>query len=235
MDQQRSDRRVDAAAERADDLAIAHLPANAAGRLLDERGHRPIAGAATDVEREVFEDLEAAVGVRDFRMEQQAVERALRVFHRRHRRVGAGRDDAKAGRRGRDVVAMAGPDAQLARDAAEKARPRVADLDHRVAELTMRRRRDASAQRVGHQLHAVADAEHGRAHLEHRGIRFRRAALGNALGPAREDDADRLSRAQHVHRRMERQNLAVDRQLAQPARDQLRELRAEVEDENRLM
>ena len=38
-----------------------------------------------------------------------------------------------------------------------------------------------------------------------------------------------------VDRRVERQNLAVDRQLAQPARDQLRELRAEVEDENRLM
>ena len=36
-------------------------------------------------------------------------------------------------------------------------------------------------------------------------------------------------------RGVERQNLAVDRQLAQAARNQLRELRAEIENENGLM
>ena len=33
-------------------------------------------------------------------------------------------------------------------------------LDRREAELAVRRRRDFPAERVGHQLHAVADAEH---------------------------------------------------------------------------
>ena len=51
---------------------------------------------------------------------------------------------------------------------------------------------------------------------------------------------DRMSptgwlRAERLERRVERQNLGVDRQLAQATRNQLRELRAEIENENRLM
>ena len=76
MDQQRRDRRVDAAAQAADDAPVAHLLADPRGRLLDERRHRPVAGAAADVEGEVAEDLEAAVGVRDLGVEEQRVRAA---------------------------------------------------------------------------------------------------------------------------------------------------------------
>ena len=41
--------------------------------------------------------------------------------------------------------------------------------------------------------------------------------------------------AMRVERRVERQDLAVDGQLAQTSRDQLRELRPEIENQNRLM
>ena len=67
MDDHRRDGRVHAAAERADDAPLAHLRANPRRRLVDERGHRPVARAAADAEREVAQDLEPAIGVRDLR------------------------------------------------------------------------------------------------------------------------------------------------------------------------
>ena len=96
MDDQRGDRRIHAAAQRADDASVADLRANPRRRLLDKRRHRPVAGAAADAEGEVAQDLEAALGVDDFGMEQQRVEAALRVRHRRDRRVGAGRDHRRS-------------------------------------------------------------------------------------------------------------------------------------------
>ena len=64
---------------------------------------------------------------------------------------------------------------------------------------------------------------------------MRRAFFIDAARPARQDDADRALRLDVVDRGIERKNLAVDRQLAQPPRNQLGELRAEIQDENGLM
>ncbi len=72
VNDERRHRRVDAAAQRADDMSVAHLGANPGRRLLHERGHRPVAGAAADAVREVAQDLEAMVGVDDFRVKQAA-------------------------------------------------------------------------------------------------------------------------------------------------------------------
>jgi hypothetical protein len=108
-------------------------------------------------------------------------------------------------------------------------------VDHRVTELAMRRGRHAPAQRVRHQLHAVADAEHGHAQAHHAGIALRRTGFRHALRAAGEDDAGGPASLERLERRVERQNLAVDGQLAQAPRDQLGELRAEIENENRLM
>ena len=99
----------------------------------------------------------------------------------------------------------------------------------------MRRRRHLPAERVGHQLHAVADAEHRHAARRTRPVAVRRAGLGDALRPARQDDArPGAAPAISAERRVERQDLGVDRQLAQPARNQLGELRAEIEDDDGL-
>ena len=76
----------------------------------------------------------------------------------------------------------------------------------------------------------------GRAHLKHARDRDFGAPLSETLlGPPDRMMPTGLRARSTSHGRVERQNLAVDGQLAQPARDQLRELRAEVEDENRLM
>ena len=70
--------------------------------------------------------------------------------------------------------------------------------------------------------------------LEHRRVAVRRAGSETLFGPP-----DRMiptgRRARDLReRRIERQNLGVDRELAQAARDQLGELRAEVEDDDGL-
>src|SRR2546426_5804213 len=241
--EQRRDRRVDAAAQRADDASAVYLLSDPRRRLVDKRRHRPVAGAAADAEREVTQDLEAALGVHDLRMEQQRVELALRMRHRGHRRIRAGRDDGEAIRRGGDEVTVAGPHADLVGHLAEqrgriggseRTRPTY-DADFRVAELALRRRRDATAERVRHQLHAVADAEHRFAEVVDLRIAFRRARLRHALGSAREDDPHRIPRADFFDRRVRRPHFRVHRQFSQPPSDELGVLRAEIQNDDGLV
>ena len=76
----------------------------------------------------------------------------------------------KPGRRGRDEVAVARPHAQLVGHAVEERAPSASLTRAPCAWPNSRcaARRDAAAERVGHQLHAVADAEHRHAQLEQR-------------------------------------------------------------------
>ena len=67
----RRDRGVDAAAQAEHDPAVADLLADPRRRFLDERAHRPVAGAAADVEREMAQHVGAVLGVRDLGMKQQ--------------------------------------------------------------------------------------------------------------------------------------------------------------------
>ena len=129
---------------------------------------------------------------------------------------------------------MTGPHSQFGPDGREHRRV-LLDPDRRHAELAMRRGRHFAAKRVGHQLHAVADAEHGHAGVEYRRLAARRRGLRHAAWPARQHDADGPSRANLRDRRVEGQDFGVDGQLPQPARNQLRELRSEIEDDDGLM
>ena len=91
---------------------------------------------------------------------------------------------------------------------------------------------DRAAEPGHHQLEAVADAQDRHAGVEEPGRRGRRAVGVDRRGAAGQDD--RLGPlGQHLrdrHRR--RDDLGVDVALAHPAGDQLRVLRAEVDDEN---
>ena len=211
---------------------------DARGRLVDERRHRPVARAAADAVGEVPEDLEAALGVRDLGVKQQRVQRRAGVLHRRDRRVGARRDDGEARRRGGDEVAVARPHAELAGHCANRSvwprarRPHVHDARGRTRDAAPAPRgRRACRSSAACRSRCRAPACRGR----RRRVAARRARLRHAARAAREDDADGLARAQRLARRVERQNLAVDGQLAQAARDELRVLRAEIENENGLM
>src|SRR6185436_20763022 len=113
---------VDAAADRGDRLR----PADGLPDLLDFPAavvaEVPRRRAAGDVEEEVAQDGDAALGVRDLGMELDAVAAPLRVLERGDRRVLRRRRGAEAGRAGQDAVAMTGPDALPRRRAGEERR-----------------------------------------------------------------------------------------------------------------
>ncbi len=101
-----------------------------------------------------------------------------------------------------------------------------------VAELVHGARLDPATELRGHGLHAVADAEHRDPELEHGRGRRRRARLRYRLGTARQDDAARTKGAHRLAPHIPRMDLAVDAEFAHATRDQLRVLRAEVEDQD---
>ena len=91
-----------------------------------------------------------------------------------------------------------------------------------------------AAERLAHQLHAVADAEHRDAELEDLRIALRRAVGVHARRAAGEDQPLRRELAHPLGRDVVPHDLAVHVLLADPAGDQLDVLRAEVEHEHPL-
>ncbi len=176
------------------------------------------------------------VGVRDFGMEQQRVEPPVGRRHRRDRRVRARRGHVRS------------PAARLSRS--RRGSPRRAGSDGTDRE-ERRVRRDARSWR-GRTRGAAPAPPRRRARASSAACRSRCRAPGTPASktPASQCGApasetlfgppDRMmptgARSRNLReRRVERQDFGVDRQLAQAARDQLGELRAEVEDDDGLM
>jgi hypothetical protein len=98
-------------------------------------------------------------------------------------------------RRAADVIAVTHPRLHGRRDAREQPAACL-NVKLGVAVLAVRRRQDFAAEKLRHQLHAIADAEHRDAKIEHRRVRMRRAFFINRRRPARQDQAARLAAAQ---------------------------------------
>jgi hypothetical protein len=152
--------------------------------------------------------------------------------------VGAG-DELEAVGHLLDAVAVAHPDVEQAvalgggviLDVAQQ--PRVtARTDLGVAVFVVVGVDHLAAEVLGHRLHAVADAEHRHAELEHLGWHARGLVLGDRRRAAGEDHAARREIAQRGEVHVVRVEFAVDASLAHAARDQLGVLRAEVEDQD---
>ena len=82
------------------------------------------------------------------------------------------------------------------------------------------------------ELEAVADAEDGEAGGEDGGVGLRGVGVVDAGGAAGEDDAARVQREDLGERRGAGEDDGEDVELADAARDELRVLRAEVEDDD---
>ena len=143
----------------------------------------------------------------------------------------AGREDGEPVRRFRHRVAVAHP-----RRSGHRAGPPsrvVAGGDvtsvepYSRAPVSKPRRRAAAPY-----LEPVADAEHGNAELEDAGIERRRPRLVHARRTTAQDDARGMLRGDLGGRDRVRHDLAVHAGLAHAASDQLRVLRAEVDDEH---
>ena len=86
-----------------------------------------------------------------------------------------------------------------------------------------------------HRLHAVADAEYRHAHLPHRARSAQLVVFIGAGVAARKDDALGREVADEGVGDVVGVDFAIDMRLAHAAGDQLRDLRAEVEDEDFLV
>src|SRR5271166_5711610 len=91
---------------------------------------------------------------------------------------------------------------------------------------------DLAAKLLCERLLAVADGEDRNAALEDRLRRARAAGFRNRGRPAGEDDRLRPQPLERLRRLRERTDLTIDAGLPHPARDQLRHLGAEVDDED---
>ncbi len=152
---------------------------------------------------------------------------------------GRGAVDLEAGGDGRDVVAVAHPDlfARFQEPAGQQVDALVCGRHIGAAELCRAMAAlDLAAQHLHHHLLAIADAQHRHAQIEDAGRRAGRAVV---------DDAGRATRKDHrfgakllqesVCHLLERMDFAIDVQLSQAARDQLRYLAAEVDDQKAVM
>ena len=88
---------------------------------------------------------------------------------------------------------------------------------------------DVAAEHLSHELDAVADTEHRQAHLEHARVRMRRTLRLHAIRAAREDDAYDAVGAKGLGRDAEGVDTGVDVALTDAARDDLGQLRTEIE------
>jgi len=104
-----------------------------------------------------------------------------------------------------------------------------------VTEFALAAAFDLAAELRGHGLHAVADAQHRHAELEHDvgGLPF----LGfiDRVGAAGKNDSLRLELADEVLADVEGMQFAIHLLLAHAAGNELRNLRTEVEDQDLLM
>jgi hypothetical protein len=92
--------------------------------------------------------------------------------------------------------------------------------------------RYAPAELLRHRLHAVADAQHRHAELEHSHGRLRRFGVDDGLRSTRQHDAAWPERAHVRVAHVPRMDLAIDARLAHATRDELCVLRAEIEDQD---
>ncbi len=166
------------------------LLAHACDGVFDDVAGVPQRIAAADLAHEPLEDRPPRPGMGDFGMELHAVVAPCVVRHRGERRVGGGGNDGEPRRQRLDAIAVTHPHVEHAGvrrafigDSVQQAGP--CDAPHaRVAELPVRRRGDAAAELRSHGVHAVADAEHGHAELEH-GARRARGLAGRSRIPGR--------------------------------------------------
>ena len=229
VQQGRGHRRIDAAGQPADHAVGPHALARVCSIVCaGEIAQVPGALAATDHGHEIVQDRAAAQRVRDLGMELQAVHGQAVVLDRGDR---AGRVWA-SGTKSSETRVTWSP--WLIHTSVSAGRPANRSACESIvaacpAVLAGRCAVDLAAQDLAQQLHAVADAQHGNAQVEHFGVAPRGARFIHAGRPARQDDAARLMGPDAVRRDIVPDDLAEDVLLAHPPGDQLGVLRTEVQ------
>ena len=185
------DRGVDAAGEGADDIVISNFFTDIFDSDVDVVAHGPAAFTFADVEEEVLQHGGAFRGVDDLGMELDSVEAAGFICHRSSRGEVGVTGESEAGRHLCDGIAMAHPYRCLFGDAFEECGAAVS-VEIGVTVFMFFRFRNFAAQGLGHELHAVADAEDRHTCFEYVRIDLRRIFRIDAGWAAGENDPLRL-------------------------------------------
>ena len=242
VDQHGGNGTVDPARQPADHLGIPHLRADLGDGLFAEGTHRPVAMKPRQPDK-VFIQPRALGGVVHFGVELHGIEMPRRIGGNRERRVG--RDAVNGETRGnfRHMVAVAHPDlfAGVMICSVEPAG------QHRVGHVGRRHIGAAefggamaafhlAAKTVHHHLLAIADAKDRHTTGKGRRRRHRRAVCKDRRRATGKDDGFRCKIGQkRVIYAVVGVNFAIHIQFPQPARNQLRHLRAEVDDQKAVM
>ena len=226
---------IHATAQSKDDALSADLRADVRDGLLQVIAHRPVLAAAADAVDEVAVNLSAARRVDDFGVELKAEDAARAVFDDRVVAVLRGGDDGEILRELGELVAVGVPDLERGREILEERAARVVDGEVALAVFALLAFLDLAAVEVREELHAVADAQDGHAELEDGLVRQRRVLRIHAGGPAGEDEAAGLERGDFRRRGVVAQDGGIHVALADAARDDLRVLGTEVEDDDLLV
>ncbi len=229
--ERRGDRGVDATRQTAEHVMVAHALADLGDRVVDDVGGRPRGrDAGTDVQEPLEHGL-AVRGVQHLGVPLHAEEAPLGVLEGGDLGAVGAAGHREPRRRDDDRVAVRHPHRLANRLTREEHRVGV-DGGRGATELGALGALHRAAERLGHRLEAVTDAEHRHAGVEERGIDRRRTVGVDAGRTAREDHRRGLTREELGHGHLVRHDLAVDLRLAHAAGDQLRVLSAEVDDED---
>ena len=241
VDEGRGHGRIHSSGEGAQHLAVrpglAAVLVDAAPDLLDGRsyevGRGPRRPGAGYLQHEVAQDLAALGRMDDLGMELDAVEPAVRVRGRGVRgRVGSG-GGAEAVRQPGDRIAVAHPNRLLRLETGKEA-VGLRDRDDGRPEFPAFERHHLAAQSLGHEVHAVADAQERDTTGPDGRVGVGRALFIDAGRPAGKDHAPRPAGGDLAPWSVERQQLRVDTQLANAPGDELAVLAPEVQHHDRV-
>ena len=230
LHQRRRDSGIHATGQGANGAALADLLAHVRDQLLGDVGGGPVLLQAGDVGEEAGEHLLAVRGVHDLRVVLHAGELAGGVLERGHRRARGGGGDLEALRRLRDGVAVGHPHGVLGLESGVE--HAAVDTHLRAAVLARTGLGHLAAERAGHDLEAVANAEDRQPQLEDLLVELRRALCVHRRRAAGENQRLRVLLADFCGGDGGRNHLGENVRLAHTAGDQLRVLRAEIEDKD---
>src|SRR5210317_1317358 len=170
----------------------------------------------------------------DFGMELYAVQVAFKVLDAAYRGVVRLGNFLEATGDDLNMITVAHPDRAVTIDkkAVKKRAGRIFRQKVGMTILALACRHDPATEMVTHQLHAIADTQHGDPHFEEFFLYRRCAPVINGLRPPGKDDPRGIECLDLSQAHIKRMQLAVDMRFTHPSGNQLGVLRSEVEDQN---
>ena len=195
--------------------------------------HSPLTAEAADTVEEILQDFGAVLRVYHLRVELHAVELLFRALHRRMAAAGTLGNGSEAGGGRFHLHPVAHPVNSLFRHPGKEGGGGV-DGQLGLAVFPGNGLAALAAQKMHHQLHAVADAQHRDAQGEQGRIHRRCAFFKHRGRAAGEDQRIRPEGAHLIHGDAKGLQLAVNAALAHPAGHQQIILPAKIQNQNLL-